>query len=151
MARARKPKVVVHRLSPEAALLEVLGAHCRSDEDDVLGYVPDGVCAQFGLRDRGGYVRIGSARVAGNARRQKLGTAVYEYAARYACASFGKPLASDYRHSRSPSAEAFWQKQLIKGRAKLIGEGDDNYYVLTCPAPKSLAGMKTKPSRSKKR
>lgn len=47
-------------------------------------------------------------------RRRGVGTALYEAALKLSCET-GKPLASD--HQRSPFAEAFWRKQVKKGRA----------------------------------
>lgn len=54
----------------------------------------------------------------------RVGTALYEAAADDACMS-GRTLISD--ETRSRYAEAFWQKQLRKGRAECHGKGGDVY------------------------
>jgi len=84
-----------------------------------------------------------------------IGTKLYETAARTAC-KLGAPLASD--SSRTRFSQAFWEKQVTKGRATcMAGSGravrlTDEFgrkgtwrcgtYALTCPAPRSLAQVK---------
>src|SRR3990172_12812133 len=48
-------------------------------------------------------------------RRCGISTTLYEQAARAVCAKYGKPLSVD--HERTAATEAFWQKQMQKGRA----------------------------------
>lgn len=91
--------------------------------------------------------------------RQGVGTKLYERLAREACTRLGVPLASDAY--RTHDAQGFWAKQLAKRRATCLQPADperiDRYatsdessygrgrcerYVLTCPAPRSLAGVK---------
>lgn len=81
--------------------------------------------------------------VAEGARRSGIATRLYEAAASFSCEEWGRPLASDYRGSRAPSAEGFWQKQFRKGRAERIGSESSmsNYFVLSCPAPEDLSGL----------
>lgn len=80
--------------------------------------------------------------VLAEARRKGIGTKLWEHAAREAC-RLRAPLASDERVG-SGASEAFWQKQLRKGRARVLckrcGTGGQPVYVLDCPAPKSLKG-----------
>lgn len=71
-------------------------------------------------------------------RGSRAGTRLYEHAARLSCDLVGGPLASDDDGNRSTSAEAFWKKQVAKGRAEKI----EHRYALTCPAPKSLEGLR---------
>ena len=84
-----------------------------------------------------------------------VGTKIYEKAASFAC-SHGVPLASD--EVRTAAAQGFWTKQARKGRAtclrgsgratklsktwKVAGQWGCGQYVLTCPAPKSLAAAR---------
>jgi len=71
--------------------------------------------------------------------RQGYATRVYEALALKACEQ-GLSLASDL--SRSPAADQFWRKQYVKGRAREVpGTPRDPRvtYVLSCPAPASLA------------
>ena len=84
-----------------------------------------------------------------------VGTKIYEKAAAFAC-SHGAPLASD--EVRTAAAQGFWTKQARKGRAtclrgsgratklsktwKEAGQWGCGQYVLTCPAPKSLAAAR---------
>lgn len=82
-----------------------------------------------------------------------VGTQLYERAAKIACKDFKHPLHSDVE--RTGYAQAFWEKQIRKGRAvciaraparnpiemhePVVGRGGCERYKLTCPAPKSLA------------
>lgn len=77
-------------------------------------------------------------------RRSGIATRLYEAAARFSCEEWGRPLGSDYRGSRAPGAEGFWQKQYRKGRAERIGSEDSpaNQFVLSCPAPDDLSGLR---------
>jgi len=84
-----------------------------------------------------------------------VGTKIYEKGAAFAC-SLGLPLASD--EVRTAAAQGFWTKQARKGRAtclrgsgratklsktwKEAGQWGCGQYVLTCPAPKSLAAVR---------
>jgi hypothetical protein len=83
-----------------------------------------------------------------------IGTKIYEKGAAFAC-SLGFPLASD--ETRTAAAQGFWRKQARKGRATCLrgsgratalstrwqeaGSWSCGQYVLTCPAPKSLAAV----------
>jgi len=77
------------------------------------------------------WISVGSAH-----HRRGIGTALYARMARESCRRWGQPLHSDT--NRSHLAEAFWQKQLDRGRATFDGKR----YRLTCPAPRSLAGTR---------
>lgn len=83
-----------------------------------------------------------------------VGTKLYERAARVACSNRA-PLASDTRRTRY--SEGFWAKQARKGRAMCVtksggkrlnddfaytGTWDCGQYALSCPAPRSLKGVK---------
>ena len=87
--------------------------------------------------------------VAEGARRSGIATRLYEVAARFSCEEWGRRLASDYRGSRAPGAEGFWQKQFRKGRAERIGSESSmsNQFMLSCPAPESLAGVRRRRRR----
>lgn len=68
-------------------------------------------------------VQVKDARAYG----KRLGTRLYEAAVEHAC-KLGKPLVSD--HERSPFAEAFWRKQVGKGRANCLPEkGKGKFYA----------------------
>ena len=130
-------------------------------------------------------------------RKKRLGTKMYEWAARIACRLAGRPLTSSTQ--RSEWSESFWQKQQRKGRAACASTGtwrdggagkywlgpradmasrlepeafdrlmeqlpkparDPVYnepywpcerYVLTCPAPRSLAGLRRRRRSSRRR
>lgn len=98
----------------------------------------------------------------------RVGTRLYEAAAKVACEEYGAPLSSDYK--RSSQAQAFWEKQRAKGRARFVvtnpdarerysatGKDPDNadpndfkktsddtllgQFFLRCPAPASLEGL----------
>lgn len=88
-------------------------------------------------------------------RRQRVGTQLYQHAARIACSRLGVPLRSD--SERSGYAQAFWDKQVSKGRARcagpakareapvaevVYGRGGCHAYTLKCPPPASLAGRR---------
>jgi len=86
------------------------------------------------------YMKVARIDVDESVRRQGVGTKLYERAARIACESrYGKPLVSDT--DRSPMSEGFWRKQVDKGRA-VRDETSRSFYVLSCPAPRSLKGAK---------
>lgn len=69
-----------------------------------------------------GRMVVGAADVPETARRGGVGTALYETLVEVSCKA-GLPLASD--DFRSPFAEAFWRKQVAKGRAYCEpGRGD---------------------------
>lgn len=88
-------------------------------------------------------------------RHKGIGTQLYQRAAAMACSEIGEPLRSDME--RSGYSQAFWEKQVRKGRARCesptrlpaptgvpietvtYGRGQCTRYVLSCPAPKSLA------------
>lgn len=79
-------------------------------------------------------------------RRRGIGTQLYERAAEVACRDFGLPLASDRHTSRSKFADAFWKKQVKKKRAVCIGDSGGKrcrMYMLSCPAPASLAATRS--------
>lgn len=100
---------------------------------------------------RGGY-RVERIEVRRDENRGKrVGTRIYEEAARVAC-SRGKPLVSDI--IRSAFAEAFWRKQVRRGRAKcatkrIPGErlpGGEVYHPFDIPNPESLPRPKNYPA-----
>lgn len=112
---------------------------------------------QLMLRERtlrGDFQRfyVSHVKVTEAARRCGVGTRLYEVAARHACQLYRSPLTSDIE--RSAAAQAFWDKQLRKGRAScaapaepyrgsestpVAGRGGCEYYTLRCPAPRTLA------------
>jgi GNAT superfamily N-acetyltransferase len=111
--------------------------------------------------DGDGMAEVTSIAVNLEERRHKIGTRLYERAAKLVCERHAVPLASDTY--RSAYSDGFWQKQVRKGRATCLGKlpyktkfakGDaanSEYgrsgckrYILTCPAPPSLAGVKRK-------
>lgn len=100
--------------------------------------------ARIGVGDVGfGNMMVRRIDVAPGSQRQRVGTGLYERAAKVACKHYGAPLASDT--DRSPRADAFWRKQEAKGRAKRVQtEKYGDFYVLPCPAPRSLAGAQRK-------
>lgn len=57
--------------------------------------------------------------------RQRMGTRLYEVATEYACKT-GRTLTSD--NERSQYAEAFWRKQVAKGRATCVGSGRGHFF-----------------------
>jgi hypothetical protein len=73
-------------------------------------------------------------------KRQRIGTRLYETAARMACEIYKAPLASD--SNRSDNADSFWRKQYRKGRAQRWGREPDDFYKLFCPAPATLEGRR---------
>jgi len=68
-------------------------------------------------------------------RRSGIATRLYEAAAKISCEKYARPLASD--RTRSLEAEAFWKKQVAKGKAQPLTKSSG--YVLSCPAPTSLS------------
>lgn len=78
-------------------------------------------------------------------RRRGIAAEMYRRLAEASCAR-GAPLSSDVL--LSDEAEGFWQKQIRKKRARRvrytrrIGKHTvrGHFYVLSCPAPRSLAG-----------
>jgi GNAT superfamily N-acetyltransferase len=94
------------------------------------------------VADQDRVMRVRRVDVVPGARRHGVATALYERAAKLACSRFGLPLSSDI--DRSPRSEAFWQKQMTKGRARRVpsNEHKGTLYVLSCPAPRSLSGSK---------
>ena len=68
--------------------------------------------------------------------RERIGTQLYEAAAREACRR-GFPFMSDME--RSPEADAFWRKQERKGRATrkitTLVDSEVDYFFVGCPAP----------------
>lgn len=76
-------------------------------------------------------------------RRRHIATRMYEAAAREVCRKWGEPLRSDYM--RSSESDAFWQKQLAKGRAHCVHEKSGKclqYELKPCPAPETLDGTR---------
>jgi hypothetical protein len=110
------------------------------------------VCGQILLgkihRDnKGPVIGIMWSEVVSEKIRRGFGTKMYEAAAQLACRKYGLPLASDT--TRSDMADGFWWKQWKKGRAekrKADGSGK-TFYALTCPAPKSLKGVRRRSRR----
>jgi len=97
--------------------------------------------ASIGVGDIGPRdMKVRQINVVPGAQRQRIGTGLYERAAKIACKEYGVPLASDT--DRSAKAEAFWKKQEAKGRAERRESRHGEYYALSCPAPRSLAGAR---------
>lgn len=102
------------------------------------------------LPDIGPVVRIEAVGIHREYRGRGIGTKLYETAARAACRRFGRPLAS--AGDRTHRSEGFWKKQLAKGRAtktvvlkptkKRPAGRKQVVYMLTCPAPASLKGVR---------
>jgi GNAT superfamily N-acetyltransferase len=107
----------------------------------------------------GGGLRVGHIEVAKDARRQRVGTRLYERAAQLSCKVYRGPLRSDVY--RTAEAQAFWDKQVAKGRAVCARQSSEHeaeyakgwphdmsisnrggcvHYVLRCPT-RSLAGQ----------
>ena len=87
------------------------------------------------------------------ARRAQVATRLYAAAAKMACEKYDAPLASDTY--RTAASDAFWQKQVRKGRATCLAASDHTQYpksddeptfgrsgckryILSCPAPATL-------------
>jgi GNAT superfamily N-acetyltransferase len=84
--------------------------------------VEGGLIASTRLKPRSTHLRVGFIEVHPDHRKKQYGTRLYERALIEACAQ-GLPLSSDAQ--RSEFSEAFWRKQVAKGRAKCIpGEGE---------------------------
>lgn len=102
------------------------------------------------LPDIGPVVRIEAVGIHREYRGRGIGTKLYETASRAACRRFGLPLAS--AGDRTHRSEGFWKKQLTKGRAtktvvlkptKKNPKGRRQVvYMLTCPPPASLKGVR---------
>lgn len=131
---------------PPAAGLEAITAYVTRRQAGVI--VVDG---------RNVNPRVSSILVVDDRRRVGVGTALYLAAARLACRQFGAPLHSDFE--RSVAAQAFWEKQVKKGRAvcvaaasapvadgsnsgPILNRGGCVQYRLTCPVPTSLRGRR---------
>lgn len=99
-------------------------APLRGEGADVVGYL-----RAFVHRDAVQIDRIG---VDPANLRRGIATRMYELAAEIAQREFGLPLRSD--EVRSAPAEAFWQKQQAKGRARFAS----THYELAYPPPKTL-------------
>lgn len=69
-------------------------------------------------------------------RGSRVGTHMYEIAAKHACEKYGVPLMSG---GLSKMSRGFWEKQLAKGRAKWLSVGR---YSMGCPAPADLSGLR---------
>jgi len=83
---------------------------------------------------------VQSAKVVKAHRRRHIATRLYALAAREVCRR-GAALESSY--ARAPETDAFWRKQLRKGRATHHREQapwgkEIDFYRLRCPAPSSL-------------
>lgn len=90
-------------------------------------------------------MRVANIELIRGSRGKGIGTAMYEVAAQHACAVHGMPLASGL--NRSDAANGFWRKQERKDRAICSGDSGSKKrpcleYVLSCPAPVSLAGAR---------
>ena len=98
----------------------------------------------------GDVVRIENVAIHREHRGRGLGTKLYEAASRTACRRFNRPLAS--AGDRTHRSEGFWKKQLAKGRAtKIVIQKPTKkhpkgrrqvVYLLTCPPPASLKGVR---------
>lgn len=115
------------------------------------------------VKANGGEPSVSHIKVDERYQRCGLGTRLYEEAAKLACKRFKGPLRSDIE--RSTAADTFWQKQVAKGRARcleatdkpsyaddtpdmpIVGRSNCWRYVLTCPAPASLAKPPTRRRR----
>jgi GNAT superfamily N-acetyltransferase len=100
--------------------LDVLPADAK--EPDKLQTVGDGLVASTRLKVLPDHLRVGFIEVDPNHRKKRYGTRLYEQALEEAC-NLNLPLSSDIQ--RSEFSEAFWRKQVAKGRARCVpGEGD---------------------------
>lgn len=121
--------------SEGALSAKVVAQHPRCHgEVDENGFQAAQVCGRMYINEFNRFVAVSGVKVDYYAQRSglgfKVGTKLYERAARVACEVAGKPLASDTQ--RSKIAEAFWQKQEAKGRARF--DVDEGRYFLSCPA-----------------
>jgi hypothetical protein len=111
----------------------------------------------YGGPDDGWAPRVTHVLVSASQQRCGVGTKLYEEAAKLACKEFKVPLQSDAE--RSGAADAFWQKQIKKGRARCLQKTEKRYaddltpvigrsgcyrYVLTCPVPATLSRPRSK-------
>jgi hypothetical protein len=125
-----------HWDSEGALSAKVVAQHPRCHgEVDENGFQAERVCGRMYINELERFVAVSGVKVDYYAQRSRLGfkvgTKLYERAAKVACEVAGKPLASDTQ--RSKIAEAFWKKQEAKGRAHF--DADANRYFLRCPAP----------------
>ncbi|MGL4257997.1 MAG: GNAT family N-acetyltransferase [Microbacterium sp.] len=93
-----------------------------ADDPASMQDVDDGLIASTRLKPRSTHLRVGYIEVHPDHRKKQYGTRLYERALIEACAQ-GLPLSSDTQ--RSEFSEAFWRKQVAKGRARCVpGEGE---------------------------
>lgn len=73
-------------------------------------------------------------------RRRRVATRLYEAASRIACHVWGEGLRSGV--ARTANADAFWRKQVLRGRADCLKRYERHcfQYQMACPAPSSLSG-----------
>lgn len=90
------------------------------------------------LKEKLGVAKVLTVRVDKDVRGRGIATQLYEAAARDACDRMGVPLASGVQ--RSPEAQAFWEKQVAKGRAVVDADPEvgRDFFRMACPAPKTL-------------
>lgn len=128
---------------PVCGTLEIVRTHRSAYGDDVVFMAQDagrrvGVITANHVADPLG-LQVSWVRVAGYAQRCGVATKLYTAMAQAACDA-GGVLSSDM--VRAPTTEAFWQKQVAKGRARCVrhiknpqpGASDCETYALKrCP------------------
>jgi GNAT superfamily N-acetyltransferase len=139
----------IRHVTPDGDLVWAVQAYTGANRP------PDGWVGQVTIKED---ASVGDVHVLSSYRRRGLATQLYERAAQIACTKIGNPLHSDVE--RSGYAQAFWEKQERKGRARclsrtapktadmdtvIVGRGGCVRYALSCPAPTSLAGRKRRP------
>jgi GNAT superfamily N-acetyltransferase len=133
-------KIVIENVGKE----EGFRVGCVTPDGRMIGSLIASKYTEQGTRDD--YFFVGDIAVHPEFRRLKIATRIYEEAAKEACKR-GLPLASYYRSGHR--SQAFWEKQIRKGRAKAVSDTRGRasvgrglqpapLYVLPCPPPASL-------------
>lgn len=148
MARGKKTNVAVRieRRVDEGAGGEVIAVEAIDEFGRQVGVMRAAPGRLGRWRDGKEVVRVHEIAVDRQHRRQGIGTRLYARAAALACHRFRLPLASNVL--RSDDSEAFWQRQVRKGRAECLqwpsGPAQEGKscaeYILSCPPPRSLSG-----------
>jgi GNAT superfamily N-acetyltransferase len=155
MTRSKKTNVAVRleRRVDEGAGGEVIAVEAIDESGQQVGVMRAGPGRLGRWRDGAQIVRVHEIAVNKHLRRRGIGTRLYARAATLACRRFHAPLASNVL--RSDDSEAFWQRQVRKGRAECLqwpsGPAQEGKpcaeYILSCPPPRSLAGMHSRGRR----